>query len=70
MSLTHSRRPELDTWATTHCSPRAGHLPAHLCRVWRGGRGRRWARKHSPRLAAGAQSPAAVSLPGPAAPSC
>lgn len=35
VSLTHSWRPELDTWAMTYCSPRAGHLPARLCRMWR-----------------------------------
>lgn len=70
VSLTYSWWTELDTWAMTHHSARAGHLPAHLCRMWGRGTGRRWARKYSPRLAAGAQSPVAISLPGPAAPSC
>lgn len=70
LSLTYSWWTELDTWAMTHRSARAGHLPAHLCRMWGRDTGRRWARKYSPRLAPGAQSPAAISLPGPAAPSC
>lgn len=69
--LTYSWWPELNTWAMTHRSPRAGHLPARLCRMRGRGTGRRWAHKHGPRLVAGAaQSPAAISLPGPAAPSC
>ena len=34
VSLTYSWWTELDTWAMTHHSARAGHLPAHLSGMW------------------------------------